>query len=429
MYFTELGRRPIDSQNPTGTDPNQLDLFSELKRSVNKLNTANRNVSWDEIHDLSSEILESHSKDFRCASYYCVAAAKTQGLKGLINGINTLVDISVIYWFSAYPEQQKTRARAQAIEWMIEHIVKLQKTFKITHEQYALIECGHRLVLKLEQEFKEQMGNEAPPLGVLRRLFRSWLDQVVAEKERLQAKAKTESAAAKVESAIVEAPPVLPPQLENKTVVKKRVPFWYFPVIGVVLIISAYFAVTQSQLVYYKTEVAESSDAEFLQLLTTLKNANSSITTKLKDPILFRAEQSLNNWMSYPEKIYSYRTYQGIVDAIATIYPDSLQAKKLNKKYTSDEVLLRSDYDRLSTNFRQARTAIANLKKELTGDRLFDDPYRYSNTLFPLLGRLEYLEHSVPTKESIEKAQRIINTYQFRLTKIKEKNEKTISLP
>ncbi len=90
MFFSDLAKRPIDKNAPSGTNPNGLNDFDEIKRQVNKLNTVTGHVSWKTVQSLSKEILTKQSKDFRCSCYFTVAATHNEGLKGLVEGLTSL---------------------------------------------------------------------------------------------------------------------------------------------------------------------------------------------------------------------------------------------------------------------------------------------------------------------------------------------------
>ncbi len=67
MFFSDFTRRPIDESNPSGTNPNGLDDFDEIKRQINGLNKVTGRVSWKTVQTLSKEILRTKGKDFRCS--------------------------------------------------------------------------------------------------------------------------------------------------------------------------------------------------------------------------------------------------------------------------------------------------------------------------------------------------------------------------
>ncbi|TON99378.1 type VI secretion system ImpA family N-terminal domain-containing protein, partial [Vibrio parahaemolyticus] len=75
------------------------------------LNKVTGRVSWKTVQTLSKEILRTKGKDFRCSCYFTVAAINNDGLKGLVEGLNSVLDLCVVYWFSAYPEYTKANAR------------------------------------------------------------------------------------------------------------------------------------------------------------------------------------------------------------------------------------------------------------------------------------------------------------------------------
>ncbi len=88
MFFSDFTRRPIDESNPSGTNPNGLDDFDEIKRQINGLNKVTGRVSWKTVQTLSKEILERKAKTF--VAVFTVAAINNDGLKGLVEGLNSV---------------------------------------------------------------------------------------------------------------------------------------------------------------------------------------------------------------------------------------------------------------------------------------------------------------------------------------------------
>lgn len=64
MFFTDFARRPIDENNPSGSNPNGSEDFDEIKRQINNLNKVTGRVSWKTVQTLSKKILSTQAKDY-----------------------------------------------------------------------------------------------------------------------------------------------------------------------------------------------------------------------------------------------------------------------------------------------------------------------------------------------------------------------------
>ncbi len=107
MLFSNFVQRPIDSNTPQGYDPNGSVNFDELKRQINNIHKVTKQVSWKKVEELSKTILIKEGKDFRCVCYFGVAVTYNKGLKGLVEGLNAIADMCVVYWHSGFPTIEK----------------------------------------------------------------------------------------------------------------------------------------------------------------------------------------------------------------------------------------------------------------------------------------------------------------------------------
>ncbi|TON65090.1 type VI secretion protein, partial [Vibrio parahaemolyticus] len=74
--------------------------------------------------------------------------------------------------------------------------------------------------------------------------------------------------------------------------------------------------------------------------------------------------------------------------------------------------------------FAYARTVFANIAKQ-SADKDAKKAYEYSNSLFPLLGRIEYAEKNSQRKE-IERSLLLLNAYLYKINQLQaaEKDNK-----
>lgn len=436
MIFTELAKRPISGVNPAGFNPNDTDDFLNLKRQINKMNAVTASFSWRKIYSLSEQILSKTSKDFRCASYYVAAATHINGLKGLVDGLQVLHDLCVIYWFSATPEHHKEKARMDAFSWMIEHTEKNQKRIKIKEKDLFLIESGHRLTLKIDEELKLHYGISAPSLGPLRRLFSTWIEEIEDIQESKRKKSSIENTPQPVQN--TQQPPVkVDLNLSTKNTQSKEhsstldtapkeikidpkstKKYRYSYVVGIpLLLILVFFSIQKVREHYYINAIEQANVHTFLPLLNKIQTSESTLKIKVKDILLNKGDTLTKNWTTDANLINQSNNLRLTVNKMADIYPDSSIAKKIKQNFELSEKELQTEFNILFKQFKRSRTTIANAYQKKNSQLLFD-AYKLSNTLFPVLAKLEHVDINNNNQEQRLKAQRILNIYQYQLNNI-----------
>ena len=122
MELTELGKKPISEDSPTGSDVRYEPEFEELQAEIDKLSsvTAEGGPDWKKVVDLSSQILEQKCKDLLVAAYLAAGLLQTQGLNGLAIGFQVFADLLEGFWDNLFPPKKRMRGRRAAIEWLID---------------------------------------------------------------------------------------------------------------------------------------------------------------------------------------------------------------------------------------------------------------------------------------------------------------------
>ena len=427
MNLPDFARRPIGQDLPCGVNPNALDDFSEIKRQVNKLNTVTSKISWKTVHSLSKNILLNESKDIRCACYYTVSATHIDGLKGLVGGLQALFDICLIYWYSAYPEESKSTARIGSIEWLTEHAIRKQKTLKISPSDLPLIEEGHKLTLKIEEELRSHYGTKSPSLGGIRRIFSQWIEEIQIQEEK--AKKREESKDKKNKGTVepqginvnVSMPSMTAPEEKIETTNK---PENNSKPLLIILIVLGFFLCMQFTNFFYsdnqkrtlREQIETANIHDIVILLPELERKEDSIKQSIKSDIIKRTQWLVSGWELDPIRVNQLPTLALAVDKLKTIYPDSAAAKSMQEELTSQTIEFDNAYKRINRQFLKSRTVFANAKSQ---EKSIIKAYDYSNSLFPLLGRIEYAEKKMTSAE-IDKTQRLLNIYQHRINTLKE---------
>ncbi|SGZ02968.1 ImpA-related N-terminal family protein [Moritella viscosa] len=428
MYFSDFTRRPIDKSSPEGEDTNQLDTFTELKRQVNELNRISSNVSWKKIHSLSVDILTNQSKDFRSACYYTTAATHIHGLKGLVDGLSAIYDLTLVYWYSAYPEYNKEKARIGAFEWMIEHTTKRQKKMAINVDDLQLIEIGHRLTLKIEEELKSHYGIKTPSLSPIRRILSQWIEELKETQIKQDQQAKKSSQNVEDLETIIDVNtstttslpeiaeiPVTVSRPKPKVVYKKK------PIIICILIVIfiMFFGFKHYQQQKLLQTFKNANFDDFSSLIQELTHSPKSTQQELKEVVFNKSTVFFKNWSEDPLKINKLNTLTSIINALKGVYSDSIIYQSLEHNFYNDKNNLINSYSGIKQQFNRARTIIANAQLTSQSSSITKS-YKFSNTLFPLLARIEYAENSMDDND-IKKAQYILNVYQLRINSLTSK--------
>ncbi|MCW8348645.1 MULTISPECIES: type VI secretion system ImpA family N-terminal domain-containing protein [Vibrio] len=429
MIFTDFARRPIDETLPSGINPNNLEEFNEIKQQINNLNKVTGRTSWKLVQTLSKKILVSHSKDFRCSCYYTVAANQNEGLKGLVEGLSSLLDLCVVYWFSAFPEHSKSNARISAIEWMVENIEKRIQKKNVTQDDLPLIEASHQLCIRIEEELRLHYGIKAPSLGRIHRILKRWIEDLKERKIRDIAILE-QSKKKPVHSVPVISPPVgvsidIPssaskqPQEEAKLNPSKHASgrLAIYSMIGIIVIaLVSHFAHKQHTYLSLENQIAHASITELKPVLDSLGYDNHIYSSDLRSAVVKRLDLLLTDWASDPIKVSEVNTISALTEQLIVLYPDSSSARLLHESFTRQRIKFESDFQTLLNRFTSARTTFANVKIN-NSDSDSAKAYEYSNSLFPLLGRIEYAEKNAKQDE-LDRSILILNTYLYKLNQL-----------
>ncbi|EGQ8047515.1 type VI secretion system ImpA family N-terminal domain-containing protein [Vibrio parahaemolyticus] len=432
MFFSDFTRRPIDESNPSGTNPNGLDDFDEIKRQINGLNKVTGRVSWKTVQTLSKEILRTKGKDFRCSCYFTVAAINNDGLKGLVEGLNSVLDLCVVYWYSAYPEYTKANARISAIEWMVEYTEKRMKKHRVLPEELPLIEAAHQLCLRIEEELRLHYGIKAPSFGRIRRPLNQWIEEIKEEKTKQEKTSQTKPASNPPSAGIrVEiAPPtnrpvqkkVEQPKVEEEA---KSSRFIVYTMIGLLIIaFTSHFIYKQHQYTILKERIGSASLTELVTIVNSLSVENKNYQDDLRSVTVERLHTLMSGWTLDPVKVSQVNTIEQLTNDLTKLYPDSSSAQQLRDNFLGQRSYFEDEFEAIYKRFAYARTVFANIAKQ-SADKDAKKAYEYSNSLFPLLGRIEYAEKNSQRKE-IERSLLLLNAYLYKINQLQaaEKDNK-----
>lgn len=182
MQLRELGRLPVSSTAPAGTEPRQSADYERLLEETARLSSLQgaAAVNWNTVVESAAAVLERQAKDIPAAVYLCVGLAHCDGLRGMADGVRVLADLLAGWWQTCFPPIKRLRARVNMLVWWRERILSLLDA------QHEPTEPALRddLLASL-RELDATLGDVLPDLPPLRDLL-----------ERVQRLEVTEEAAA-----------------------------------------------------------------------------------------------------------------------------------------------------------------------------------------------------------------------------------------
>lgn len=120
--FSTLGKQAVSDSQPVGLDVRDDADFELLQNEIGKMSNpvTSGTLDWSKVVQLSAALLADKGKDILVASYLAGGLMQTQGLHGLLEGLQVLDDMVQTYWDTLYPT--RLRARRNALEWLLERI-------------------------------------------------------------------------------------------------------------------------------------------------------------------------------------------------------------------------------------------------------------------------------------------------------------------
>lgn len=171
--YSELGRAPINAENPAGINAKYEHTYEELMSELNKLESiSSAKIDWSVIRTLSLDLLKNTTKDFSVAAYLAVALQELEGYAGLLYGLDILTQLNENYWETAFPPVKRLRGRKTAIEWFAEKANHYLSNNPVgVNDQQHIIDCA-KLLKDLDYSLAEKMGDSAPAITDLSRALK-----------------------------------------------------------------------------------------------------------------------------------------------------------------------------------------------------------------------------------------------------------------
>lgn len=217
--LADVGHHPISEAAPAGEDPFASPEFQALTLDLKRARLDPQKAPWRDLARTAQDLLTTHGKDLRAATYLIEALTYRDGFEGMALGLRILHDLAKTFGADLHP--RRVRARDNAIRAMGETLPGLLTTSTGSKEDLKALHNCLMLVMALEVMLPQAL--DAPeiafPLVALRKrlveMTRNYQPEEVEPGEA--SPASKERASVGEDSAPSSAPrPKLPPPLAGK---------------------------------------------------------------------------------------------------------------------------------------------------------------------------------------------------------------------
>jgi len=147
---------PISDGSPAGEEARYDRGYEAIREQIAKQSMASANeVDWGLIVKEGEQLLKTRSKDLLVAAYVAWAWYRREQLIGLARGIAVIAGFIDRYWEGLFPSiRRNTRARANAISWLIEKSESVTESGLKADDRQAveLLELGVQKLARLAEE-------------------------------------------------------------------------------------------------------------------------------------------------------------------------------------------------------------------------------------------------------------------------------------
>ncbi|XDF79023.1 hypothetical protein AAFX60_017730 [Aliivibrio fischeri] len=153
-------------------------------------------------------------------------------------------------------------------------------------------------------------------------------------------------------------------------------------------------------------------------LISQLENKDDAVKQYVKTALIEQALHLNKNWEITSTKVNKINELATLNHNLKKLYPDSAAVKKLEHEFNQQRANFENEYSDIHRRFLKSRTIFANAKNHNSDENIVK-AYSYSNSLFPLLGRIEYAEKQ-NSLEELNRTQYLLNVYQHKLNTIRK---------
>ncbi|MBV4482404.1 type VI secretion system protein TssA [Pseudomonas khavaziana] len=180
-YYQEVAKLPCRPDGFAGSDMRFSAEFEALEDELGKTRSihAEGPPDWHKVCQLSESLLRDHSKDLRVAVWLTWALHQCHSFTGLLAGLGLLHDLCEHHWAQVYPS--KLRTRVAALGWLVSRLEPLFAQNLCVSGQLPVFQALLEHLVRLDQLWGQQLGNEAPQLVPIRRQLAEHLARTVHE--------------------------------------------------------------------------------------------------------------------------------------------------------------------------------------------------------------------------------------------------------
>jgi len=165
--------QPIAGENPSGDNLRYEPVYDEIKEARRADDQLERGAwqrdlkvaDWDQVIDLSCDVLSNRSKDLQIAVWLSEALIKVNGFKGVVQGLEILDGLLSEFWDTLYPEidDGDLEYRIGPLEFFNDKLATAIKEIPLTDSQattpYSWLQWQESRQVGYEKDTQNQYGD------------------------------------------------------------------------------------------------------------------------------------------------------------------------------------------------------------------------------------------------------------------------------
>lgn len=387
-----------------------------------EINAGMRGPDWGNIKRHTEKLGRETGFNLLASAYYAVAAARTEGLQGLANGLEMVLGV----WLQPPNEDANPPAAGRnTLNWMANRVVEVVKDPEQSVAQLHILYRCERACATFERALD---GAEVIGLHTLHSHLKNKIDRI--EKS-------------------IPPPPAPPPEEEREPPPRGR-----FKAIAALILLP--LAVGTSVFLLWFAEEPQPEPKPLISLVTEPRAVPKALDVSQIEAI--RAIHPVEEWQRNEARIQAaYRSEierhiqretpssltqsKPLLETLNLLYPDDAELATRKADLAAIRKAKQESLPDLYERFRQARTAMANLN--LVVRRLnADDPQtrrvkelaqrieNYAVSLSPLVGRVLYMERMLEEGQTnlaeteLRKLNEYVNALVFKIDELKKTLER-----
>jgi len=160
--------QPIPGPAPTGVSSRLDPEFQAVADEVARVDSpAGGEVDWKRVAANAGELLKTRTKDVQLATYLAHGLHRTGGLDGLATGLAVVGELLDQYWEGCFPELKRLRARANAVQWLMEKTKIALDGASAAGRDLAATQALELSAQRYAEVVRGRLADAAPAMGPL----------------------------------------------------------------------------------------------------------------------------------------------------------------------------------------------------------------------------------------------------------------------